>query len=119
VHVTDFDFDAWKDYSDEVYVPVSEQGFFAGEIQPKKGMRFHRNLLLQAYFAPFRPRQPDSVLKEIGKKGEKLAQVADLPLKVSANLERPATNPQLTQWSGDIYGLWTIARVPSCGEQSK
>ena len=114
--VSDFDSDAWKDFSDPIYVPVTEQGFFAGEIQPLKGVRFHHNLVLQVYFAPFQPKQPDSVLGVIGKKGEKLERVASINLKVSDSLERPAVNPQLMHWSGDIHGLYTIARVPNCGE---
>jgi len=115
--VTDFDSDGWKNYSDEVYVPVTREGFFAGEVQPKKGMLFHRNLMLQVYFAPFRPTQPENVLKVVGRKGEKLREVADVRLEVSKGFERPAVNPQLVQWSGDVSGLWTIARVPNCGEK--
>ena len=117
VVVSDFDSDAWKSYSEEAHVPVTEQGFFAGEIQSKKGMHFHRNLLLHVYFAPFQPKQPESVLVAIGKKGERLQEVANTRLDVSNGLQRPAVNPQLIQWSGDIHGLSAIARVPNCGEK--
>lgn len=115
--VTDLDSDGWKNYSDEVYVLVTREGFFAGEFQANEGMLFHRNLMLQVYFAPFRPKQPENVLKVVGRKGEKLREVAAVRLEVSRGFERPAVNPQLTQWSGDVSGLWTIARVPNCGEK--
>jgi hypothetical protein len=115
--VSDFDSDAWKDYSDEVHAPVSEQGFFAGDIEPKKGIRFHRNLLLRVCFAPFRPHQPEGVLKLIGKNGQKLQEVANTRIEVSKGFGRPAMNPQLIEWSGGIHGVGTIARVPHCGEQ--
>ena len=115
--VSDFDSDGWKNYSEEVYVPVTREGFFAGEVQPQKGMHFHRNLILQVYFLPFRPAQPEEVLNVVGRKGGKLGVVADVSLKVSKDFERPAVNPQLTQWSGDMSGLWTITRVPYCGEK--
>ena len=117
--VADFDFDGWKYYSDEVDVPVTQKGFFAGEVRPKKGMLFHHNLVLQVYFAPFRPSQPDSVLRVVGRKGEKLQAVAKTQVEVSKGFERPSVNPQLTQWSYDVFGIRTIARVPSCGEKQK
>jgi len=104
-------------YSDEVYVPVVEPGFFAGKISPKKGMLFHYGFALQIVFAPFRPKQPDSVLQVIGRKGEKLQDVADVRVEVSEGLNRPAVNPQLMQWSGDVRGLREVAIVPNCGEK--
>ncbi len=93
--------DAWKDYSDFVNVPVAANGFFEGEIPPKKGTKFHRNLLLIADFTTYEPQQPKDVLDIVGKKGRKLG-----------GLE----NPQAHQLSGEYYILQTIDRVPSCGE---
>jgi hypothetical protein len=116
VHVTDFA--AWKTYSADVQVPLNEAGFFAGKILPNRGMRFRYNLTLVVTFTPFRPKQPDSVLQVIGKKGEKLEQVAKVSLRVSDSLERPAANPQVIEWSGEIYGLQTIATIPNCGEKA-
>jgi hypothetical protein len=106
------------DYSEYVYVSVNEAGFFAGKILPKKGMLFHYGLVLEVVFTPFRPKQPDTVLTIIGKKGEKLQDVANIRLNVPGDMVRPAVNPQVIQWSGDIYGLQTIARVPNCGEKA-
>ena len=106
-----------KSYSDEMYVPVDEAGFFAGELGAKKGMHFRYGITLQVVFAPFRPKQPDSVLKVIGKHGEKLGQVANIKVKVSEGFERPAANPQVMHWSGDIYGLWATSVLPNCGEK--
>jgi hypothetical protein len=99
--VSDFDEDAWKDYTDEVYVPVSEKGFFEGRIQPKKGMRFRRNLILVADFTTFRPQQLASVLLVVGKKGQNLGGI---------------NNPQLFQVSGWYYGLEAFDRTLGCGE---
>jgi hypothetical protein len=99
--VSDFDVDAWKDYSDEVYASVDEKGFFDGKIQPKKGMTFHRDLILVATFTTYRPRQLASVLRIVGKKGQNLGGI---------------NNPQVGQVSGPFYYLETIARVPFCGE---
>jgi hypothetical protein len=112
--VADFNLDAWKDYSEEVHVPVNEAGFFAGRIVPQKGMRLGRNQTLVVTFTTFRPKQPDSVLAIIGKKGEKLGEVENVYIK---EIGRPSVNPQLLQVSGWYYGLETIARVPNCGEK--
>jgi len=109
----------WKSYSEYTYVPVNGAGFFAGRIEPRKGMRIHYGLTLEVVFAPFRPKQPDSVLKVIGKKGERLEEVANVSLTVPGDMVRPAVNPQLIIWSGDNYGLYTIATVPDCGENQK
>jgi len=108
-----------KAYSEYAYVPVNGAGFFAGRIEPKQGMRFHHGLVLQVFFAPFRPKQAESVLRIIGKKGERLEEVANVSLTVPGDMVRPAVNPQLIMWSGDIYGLDTIASVPECGENQK
>ena len=100
--VSDFDEDAWKHYSDEVFTSVDENGFLDGKIQPKAGMRFHRNLILIAEFTTFRPEQPTSVLRIVGEKGQNLGKVLE--------------NAQVGQVSGPYYILETIARVPWCGE---
>jgi hypothetical protein len=102
ISIVDFYHDAWKDYSNEVFLPVDEKGFFDGQIQPKKGVVFHRNLILLAEFTTYRPKQPASVLKIVGRKGQELGDLL--------------TNPQIYQVSGPYYVLETIARVPSCGE---
>jgi hypothetical protein len=112
--VTGFEFDAWKDYSDEVVVPVNEQGFFAGEIQPKQGLRLGRNLILRVNFETYRTKQPTSVLEVVGKKGERLGGVENVPI---IDIMGHSQNPQLFQVSGWYYGLETIARVPHCGEK--
>jgi hypothetical protein len=105
MRISDFlgDF-GWKDYSDDVYASVDAKGFFAGEIHPKKSLVFRRNLLLVAYFAPYRPTQPSEVLAVVGRHGERLG---------------GQENPQLGQVSGPNYLLHTIARVPNCGENGK
>ena len=112
--VADFDLDAWKLLSDDVYVPVDEGGFFSGKILPEKGLHFRHNLILLVDFTPFRPTQPRSVLTAIGDKGERLADVENVLLK---NIGRPSVNPQLVDFSGGYQGLHTIARVPHCGEK--
>ena len=112
--VADFDLDAWKPLSDDVYAPVDEQGFFSGKILPEKGLHFRHNLILLVDFTPFRPTQPRSVLTAIGDKGERLADVENVLLK---NIGRPSVNPQLVDFSGGYQGLHTIARVPHCGEK--
>jgi hypothetical protein len=107
VTVTDFDNDAWKDYSDGVCVQVAQSGFFSGEIHPKLGIKFRRNLILRASFATNVCKQPASVLRIVGPKGEHLGE-KDAPLGELAGLSR---NPQLYQASGWYYGLETIARI--------
>jgi hypothetical protein len=99
--VSAFDEDAWKDYSDEIYVAVDLKGIFSAEIPPKAGRHFARNLLVVADFTTFRPKQPAEVLQVVGEKGEHLG-----------NFDN---NPQLFQLSGRYYGLETIARVVACG----
>lgn len=54
--------DGWQDYSDDVYIPVGQDGFLEGGIHPKKGMSFHRNLILIADFTTYRPKQPQRAL---------------------------------------------------------
>ena len=105
---TDFDEDGWKDYSDGICATVNEHGFLKGEIQSKKGMKFRRNLLLRADFAPFLCKQPESVLHIVGKKGQYLAGLGDAPLQELSGL---SDNPQLYQVSGWTRGLTSIARV--------
>jgi len=111
--VTDFYQYAWKDYSDEVYVPANSQGYFSGRISPKKGMQFRGNLILRVIFATYGSTQPASVLAIVGKKGENLGGVDSHPI---GDIMGRSQNPQLFQVSGWYYGLETIARV-SCGEK--
>ena len=99
--VNDFDGNGWREYSDEVFVPLNESGFFDGRVRPKKDMRFHKNLILIAEFTTFRPPQRQSVLQIVGKHGEHLGDF---------------DNPQLGQVSGPYYLLDTIARIGFCGE---
>jgi len=112
--VTDFDFDAWKDYSERVFVPVTDQGFFSGKILPKDGMGFRHNLILRLVFGPIYAKQPASVLAVVGRKGENLGGVEPSPIE---DIAGRSENPQLFQTSGWYYGLETIARVPHCGEK--
>lgn len=113
-NVSDFDFDAWKEYGNELSVPVDKAGFFGGNIVPKKGMRLRHNLTLVLTFATFRPKQPDAVLAIIGRKGEKLNEVENITIQ---GIGRPSANPQIINFSGEYHGLQTIARVPNCGEK--
>ena len=101
VVVTDFVGDGWHDDSDDAFAEIDNKGFFRTEIHPKLNTQFHRNSLLRASFAPYRPKQSNEVLRIVGRKGENLG-----------GLE----NPQVFQVSGPNYGLETIARVPYCGE---
>jgi len=105
--VSDFDDDAWKDYSGDVCVSLTKEGFFAGEIHPKQGMRFRKNLILRANFQTNLCRQSANVLRILGQKAEHLGE-RDAPLGELAGLSR---NPQLYQVSGWYYGLSTIARL--------
>jgi hypothetical protein len=105
--VSDFEGDAWKDYGGDVCVALGKEGFFDGEIHPKEGMRFRRNLILRANFQTNLCRQSASVLRIVGQKGEHLGERDD-PLGELAGLSR---NPQLYQISGWYYGLSTIARL--------
>ena len=107
VTVTDFDHDAWKDYSDGICVPVGQNGFFNGEIHPKQGMKFRKNLILWADFATNLCQQPASVLRILGSKGEYLGE-KDAPFGELVGVSR---NPQLYQVSGWYYGLEAIARL--------
>jgi len=109
--VSDFDFDGWKDYSSEVHVPVNEEGFFTGRIEPEKGMSFRGSLILRVYFLPYRPKQPESVLAVVGKHGEHLGGES-----VAIEQVDPSKNPQMFQVSGWYYGLETMARLPNCGQ---
>jgi hypothetical protein len=93
--------DALKDYSDDVYVPVDSEGFFQGEVPPKKGISFQRSLILIANFTTYVPKQPQSVLQAVGKIGEKLG-----------GLE----NPQVHFLSGNYQILQAIDMTPNCGE---
>jgi hypothetical protein len=98
--VADFLVDAWKDYSDEVFVPVEQNGFFAGTVRLKQGAPTSHNLLLRADFRTFLPQQPEGVLRILGKNGRNLGGIE---------------NPQLFQVSGPNFGLETIARVQRNG----
>ena len=100
ITISDFDHYAWKEFSGEIFLPIDENGFFDGRIQPKQGMLFRGNLILVAEFTTFRPQQPADVLRVAGKKGQ--------------NLGDPLTNPQMGQVSGPYYLLEAIARA-SCG----
>ena len=105
--VSDFDHDAWKDYSSDVCVALRKEGFFDGEIRSKEGMRFRKNLILRANFQTNLCRQPAGVLRVVGQKGEHLGE-KDAPFGELAGVSR---NPQLYQVSGWYYGLETIARL--------
>jgi hypothetical protein len=106
LQVSDFDEDGWKDYSDPIYISLKENGLFEEIVHPKAGQKFHRNLMAQAYFSPVyvppKRSQPASVLKIVGTKGQHLGGL---------------DNPQVGQLSGNNYYLWTLARVPNCGER--
>lgn len=103
--ISDFDGDAWKDYTDPAYLTLADGGFFEETLHPKPGLRFRGNLVAQSYFSPvYVPSgtsQRVSVLRTVGKKGENLGGLK---------------NPQVGQLSGWNYYLTTIARVPNCGE---
>lgn len=103
--ISDFNRDAWEDYTDPKYITLPERGLFQETLHPKRGLRFHGNLLAQSYFSPVyvppNTSQPASVLQVVGKKGENLGGL---------------DNPQVGQLSGSNYYLTTIARVPDCGE---
>ncbi len=105
--VSDFDGDAWKDYSGDVCVALGKEGFFDGEMHPRQGMRFKKNLILRANFQTNLCRQPTSILRIVGQKGEHLGE-KDAPLGELVGVSR---NPQLYQISGSYYGLGTIARL--------
>jgi hypothetical protein len=104
--ISDFDGDAWKDYTDPAYLSLAEGGLFQETLHPKRGLKFHGNLLAQSYFSPVyvppKTSQPESVLEVVGKKGENLGGL---------------NNPQVGQLSGPNYYLTAIARVPNCGER--
>jgi hypothetical protein len=106
LQISDFDQDAWEDYSDPVYASLKEGGLFQGVLHPKTGKKFRRNLLARAYFSPvyvpLHTTQPPDVLKVVGSKGQYLG-----------GLE----NPQAGQISGENHYLSTIASVPNCGER--
>jgi len=105
--VSDFDDDGWKDYSGSLCVALTKDGFFEGEIRPREGMRFKKNLILRANFQTNLCQQPASVRPIVGQKGEHLGE-RDAPLGELAGLSR---NPQLYQISGSYYGLEAIARL--------
>jgi hypothetical protein len=108
LEISDFNEDAWKDYSDTVYISLKEDGLFEKILHPKPGQKFRRNLLAQAYFSPVyvppHMTQPPNVLKMVGTKGQYLGGFE---------------NPQAGQISGNNHYLSTIARVPWCGEGLK
>jgi hypothetical protein len=91
---------------DPIYISLKENGLFEEIVHPKAGQKFHRNLMAQAYFSPVyvppKRSQPASVLKIVGTKGQHLGGL---------------DNPQVGQLSGNNYYLWTLARVPNCGER--
>jgi hypothetical protein len=105
--VSDFDDDAWKDYSGNICVALSKEGFFSGEIRPLQGMRFKKNFILRANFQTNLCPQPAEVLRIVGQKGEHLGE-SDAPAGELAGVSR---NPQLYSVSGWYYGLYTIARI--------
>jgi hypothetical protein len=111
--VNDFEGDGWKGYSDFVYVPVGQEGFFTGKIEPRKDIKFRHNLLLTVSFHPNVGKQPPNVLHMVGSHGEYLAGVEN-PSSNLTELSGLSHNPQLFQASGWHYGIETIARVPSC-----
>jgi hypothetical protein len=106
LQISDFDQDAWEDYSGPVYASLREGGLFQEVLHPKTGKKFRRNLLARADFSPIyvppHTTQPPGVLKVVGSKGQYLG-----------GLE----NPQEGQVSGDNHYLSTIASVPNCGER--
>lgn len=116
ISVNDFHGDGWELYSGWSDVPINQDGSFRGRIEPRQGARFHHNLILIASFDtnPGTARQPDRVLQIVGKHGEYLAGVEN-PEAHLTELSGLSANPQLQQSSGWHYGLYTIARVPSCG----
>ncbi len=100
LEVSEFDDNAWREYSPTTHVALDREGYFAASIKPSGGKRFRQNLLLVVRFATYDPRQPSGVLNELGPRGEKLV---------------ATDNPQAEQVSGPNYVLETIARVPFCG----
>ncbi len=107
ITIEDFDHDAWKDYSDRLCVAVEQDGFFNGQIPPKREMRFRNGLVLRANFQTNLCQQPADVIRIVGSKGEHLGE-KDAPFGELAGVSR---NPQLYQVSGPYYGLETIARI--------
>ena len=99
LQVSDFLGDGWTNYSEETYVKAD--GFFEATIQSIQGKEFHRNLLVQASFMPWRPKQPAGVLKVVERHGRNLGGIK---------------NPQVNQVSGWNFQLGTMERVPFCGE---
>jgi hypothetical protein len=116
MQVDDFNGDGWQMFSDWIYVPVGGDGFFRGEIQPSKLLRFQHNLTLIASFATNLHKQPSDVIRVVGEKGWLLAGVEN-PSQNFTELSGLSQNPQLYQASGWYHGLETIARVGNCGEK--
>lgn len=90
----------WKDYSEDAFVTVDNNGFLEGKTHPTKDHSFRSNLVAVANFATYHPRQPKKVLDVVGEKGQNLGDIE---------------NPQLAHLSGNYRILETIARVGPCG----
>jgi hypothetical protein len=98
----EFDGDGWRFFTDESTGTVDSKGLFQVNVRAKGQSALHRNLLVLVSFMPYRPAQPEVVLKSVGRHGELLSVYGDW------------TNPQLGTASGGNYVLTTIARVPEC-----
>jgi hypothetical protein len=113
IQVAEFTGDGWKDYSESLCVTLTGDGLFKGEVRPKPGMKFRRNLIVWAAFATNLCKQPSTVLKVVGKKGQYLGNdnydnVIDVSMTQTKGM---LNNPQLFQTSGWFFGLEAINRL--------
>ncbi len=94
-------------YTDKVCIPLDRGGLFTQELDPKKGMKFERGLLVSAAFLTNLCKQPETVLSIVGKKGEHLGNDNyDNSVNVESGETKGMTNnPQLVQVSGWFFGL--------------
>ncbi len=72
VNISDFRGTGSKVFNDETTVAVGKNGLFRSATRPKRGDLFRRNMICDVMFCPTYSNQPASVIKVVGKAGERL-----------------------------------------------
>jgi len=96
VNIADYIGEGSHTFNDPATAAVGKDGFFFMSVSPKKGMSFHRNLICDIGFMANYPQQPATVIREVGRKGERLGF---------------AKNPQSGVLSGENHYLSTVTVV--------
>lgn len=79
VYLSDYIGEGSHDFNNEVRATVGKDGLFTVTIRPKKGRTMRANLICNITFGPEYPRQPEDVLRIVGRRGQRLGTRATNP----------------------------------------